>query len=81
MHCTLLPHHNRVSDLPPDKPVAAFRSPVIRDRVGGRKIKSVIPKQRKLVKTMIYHSLKDFLISLFRPSSDIHNRPKPISKD
>uniref|UniRef100_A0A9I9CC26 Uncharacterized protein n=1 Tax=Cucumis melo TaxID=3656 RepID=A0A9I9CC26_CUCME len=45
-------------------------------------MKSVIPKQRKLVKTMIYHSLKDFLISLFRPLSEIiHNRRKPISED
>ncbi|KAE8647204.1 hypothetical protein Csa_019006, partial [Cucumis sativus] len=35
---------------------------------GCRKMISVIPKQRKLVKTMMYHSIKCFIISFFRLS-------------
>lgn len=35
-------------------------------KVGGAKMGSVIPMKRKLVKTMMYHSIKDFVISLFR---------------
>ncbi|CAK9313559.1 unnamed protein product [Citrullus colocynthis] len=42
-------------------------------RAGGGKMRSVIPKKRKLVKTMMYHSIKDFVISLFRtpPSAGV----------
>lgn len=38
-------------------------------RVDGGKMKSVIPKRRRLVKTMIYHSIKEFIKSLFLPSA------------
>ncbi|CAK9313560.1 unnamed protein product [Citrullus colocynthis] len=42
-------------------------------KVGGAKMGSVIPMKRKLVKTMMYHSIKDFVISFFRkpPSAGI----------
>lgn len=39
----------------------------IGNRIGGGKMKSVIPKKRKLVKTMMYHSIKNFVKSFFCP--------------
>ena len=51
-------------------------------RAGVGKGKSVIPKKRKLVKTMMYHCIKDFLKTLFRRSPKTHRRrPKPIIHD
>lgn len=49
---------------------------------GGGKFKTVIPKRRKLVKTMMYHSIKDFVKSFFRPlPPELHNRRTPNSQD
>ncbi|KAG6602131.1 hypothetical protein SDJN03_07364, partial [Cucurbita argyrosperma subsp. sororia] len=50
-------------------------------RAGVGKVKSVIPKKRKLVKTMMYHCIKNFIKSLFRRPPKTHNRPKPITDD
>lgn len=69
------------TELAPNNPVmisemAVTANGAIGSRAGG-KVKSVIPKRRILVKTMIYNFIKDFIISLFRPPPSAVPEPPP----
>lgn len=71
----IIPVNLMAVEVGPKEESMAIVSPAVRMAIGNRagagKMRSLIPKKRMLVKTMMYHSIKGFVKSLFFPRSSV----------